>query len=185
MQQSPMRCPFCDSKIITVKGTRDTDDEEKIVRQRECERGHRFRTTEAVGELLVRKGAGGRYLEPFDKAKIARSVKTALYKWMSERDAWAEGWEAATRVRAELLSRLDEKESIEVYPSEIGQLVLEELKGINWFGWLSYQGVFRKEKTDVKDKDGKHKEEVQQKIEALLDEILTVPKASSNDDPGD
>lgn len=169
-----MQCPFCDSETF-VKGTRETDDGEKVVRRRECERGHRFRTTEWPGELLVRKEAG--HLEPFDKAKVARGVKTALYKWTDdEKEAWAEGWEAARRVRAKLLEpeRLGNRESIEVEPSEIGELVLEQLKGINWFGWLSYLGVFMEERTDI---DSEERERAQREIEAQLDKLLRPPEA--------
>lgn len=165
-----MRCLFCDSET-TITATRDADDGEKIVRRRECRNGHRFRTTEAPGELLVRKGAG--HLEPFDKGKVAQGVRAALYKWMSEKDAWAKGWEAADKVKTTLLERIDDRKSIEVYPSEIGQLVLEQLKEINWFGWLSYQGVFMKQRKGV---TKERQRAVQREIEALLDEILTVPR---------
>jgi transcriptional repressor NrdR len=165
-----MQCPFCNSET-SVKGTRVVEDGTKIVRQRRCDQGHRFRTTETVGELLVKKGAG--HLEPFSRAKVARGISTALYKWLPEKEAIASGWEASKTVERKLLERIREEESLEVDPRDIGKLVLEELKEINWFGWLSYQGVFMKERKDV----GEAKcADVQAEIENLLDEILTIPR---------
>lgn len=164
-----MQCPFCDSET-TVKGTRIVDGGRKVVRHRKCENGHRFRTVETTGELLVKKDAG--HVEPFDKAKIAGGVKMALYKRLKEEKVSPKAWEVAGEVEAELIEGLDERDSLEVDRRTIGRLVLSRLRDIDWLAWLRYSSVLWDERDAVSKSKRK---ETQERIDALLDEILVIP----------
>lgn len=164
-----MQCPFCDSDTI-VKGTRIVEDGRKVVRHRRCENGHRFRTTEKIGELLVEKDAG--HLEPFDQAKVARGVETALYKRPVENRS-AVAWRIAKSVEADLLRQLDERESMNIDRLEIGRLVLAELKEVDWLGWLRYSSVLFDEKGDV---PNSKRTQIQGQVDDLLEEILAIPE---------
>lgn len=168
-----MNCPFCETDSETfVRETRVIEDGKKVVRRRECKlRGHRFRTTESVGELLVKKDAG--HLEPFDKAKIAEGIETALYKRKSDRERSKLAWEAAAKIEDKLLAGLGDRDSVDVDRTEVGQLVLEHLKTLDWLGRLRYLSVFLVYKRGVSERK---RQAVQQQVDALLDQILTPPE---------
>ena len=74
-----MRCPFCGNDDTQVKDSRPTDDGSAIRRRRFCGGcGQRFTTIERVQlrELTVLKADGRRV--PFDREKLARSIRIAL-----------------------------------------------------------------------------------------------------------
>jgi len=76
-----MRCPFCGHEDTQVKDSRPTDDNTAIRRRRSCANcGARFTTFERIQlrELTVVKSNGQR--EPFDREKVARSMRVALRK---------------------------------------------------------------------------------------------------------
>ena len=76
-----MRCPFCGEADSQVKDSRPTEDGSAIRRRRFCPTCHqRFTTIERVQlrELTVVKSDGRRV--PFDRDKLARSIRVALRK---------------------------------------------------------------------------------------------------------
>ncbi|NCW44667.1 MAG: transcriptional repressor NrdR, partial [Gemmatimonadaceae bacterium] len=76
-----MRCPFCGNEDTQVKDSRPAEDGASIRRRRSCPGcGNRFTTFERVQlrELTVIKTDGRRM--PFDRDKLARSVRVALRK---------------------------------------------------------------------------------------------------------
>ena len=76
-----MRCPFCGNEESQVKDSRPSEDGAAIRRRRQCEGcGARFTTFERVQlrDLTVVKKDGGR--EPFDRAKLERSIAIACRK---------------------------------------------------------------------------------------------------------
>ena len=76
-----MRCPFCGHDDTQVKDSRPTEDGAAIRRRRFCaDCGQRFTTIERVQlrELTVVKSDGRRV--PFDRDKLARSIRVALRK---------------------------------------------------------------------------------------------------------
>ncbi|NBC87981.1 MAG: transcriptional repressor NrdR, partial [Alphaproteobacteria bacterium] len=78
-----MRCPFCAHEETQVKDSRPTEDGTAIRRRRQCTKcGARFTTFERVQlrEItIVKAGADGapQRHEPFDRAKLERSVALA------------------------------------------------------------------------------------------------------------
>ena len=76
-----MRCPFCGVEDTQVKDSRPAEDGAAIRRRRACAScGARFTTFERVQlrEITVLKTDGRRV--PFDREKLARSVRVALRK---------------------------------------------------------------------------------------------------------
>ena len=76
-----MRCPFCGHNDTQVKDSRPTDDNSAIRRRRSCpECGARWTTFERVQlrELVISKKNDRK--EPFDRDKLARSLKISLQK---------------------------------------------------------------------------------------------------------
>ena len=76
-----MRCPFCGHEDTQVKDSRPTEDSSAIRRRRFCGNcGQRFTTIERVQlrELTVVKSDNRRV--PFDRDKLARSIRIALRK---------------------------------------------------------------------------------------------------------
>src|ERR1700754_1104644 len=76
-----MRCPFCGHEDSQVKDSRPTEDGSAIRRRRQCEDcGARFTTFERIQlrDLTVLKSGDRR--EPFERAKLERSVATACRK---------------------------------------------------------------------------------------------------------
>jgi transcriptional repressor NrdR len=78
-----LRCPFCAHDDSQVKDSRPTEDNTAIRRRRQCDScGGRFTTFERVQlrEVTVVKSGGQddqRRCEPFDRAKIEKSVALA------------------------------------------------------------------------------------------------------------
>ena len=76
-----MKCPFCketDNKVIDSRLSKDGNE---IRRRREClVCGRRFTTYEHIDEiqLTIVKRDGGR--EPFDREKVASSIRVACHK---------------------------------------------------------------------------------------------------------
>ena len=76
-----MRCPYCGNPDTQVKDSRPSEDNTAIRRRRVCpDCGGRFTTFERVQlrELTVLKTDGRRV--PFDREKLARSIRVALRK---------------------------------------------------------------------------------------------------------
>ena len=76
-----MRCPFCGHEDTQVKDSRSSEDGTAIRRRRVCSAcTQRFTTVERVQlrELTVIKADGRR--APFDRDKLARSIRVALRK---------------------------------------------------------------------------------------------------------
>ncbi|HUG45888.1 MAG TPA: ATP cone domain-containing protein, partial [Sphingomicrobium sp.] len=101
-----MRCPFCAHEASQVKDSRPSEDGAAIRRRRQCEAcGARFTTFERVQlrDLTIVKKGGER--EPFDRAKLERSVAIACRK----RDIPAERLERlVTSIQRQLETRGDE-----------------------------------------------------------------------------
>src|ERR1700712_1682537 len=76
-----MRCPFCGHEDTQVKDSRPSEDGSSIRRRRQCTGcNQRFTTIERVQlrELTVLKADGRRV--PFDRDKLARSIRISLRK---------------------------------------------------------------------------------------------------------
>src|SRR5512146_2960386 len=118
-----MRCPFCGSEDTQVKDSRPAEDFTSIRRRRICpDCGGRFTTFERVQlrELMVLKRSGRRIA--FDRDKLQRSIDVALRKRAVDP-------ERVERLLNGIVRQLESMGAGEVTSEQIGELVMEGLKG--------------------------------------------------------
>jgi transcriptional repressor NrdR len=132
-----MRCPFCGADNDRVVDTRAGENQSVIRRRREClECGRRFTTYETVEEaaLSVVKRDGRR--EPFDRTKIVRGITVACEKRPISHDDISA---AVYRVERVLFEQFEH----EVPSSEIGELVMAELKTLDEVAYVRFASVYK------------------------------------------
>jgi transcriptional repressor NrdR len=132
-----MRCPYCGSLDTQVKDSRPTDDSSSIRRRRICpDCGGRFTTFERVQlrELTVVKRSGRRV--PFDRDKLQQSVDVALRKRPVEP-------ERVERMINGIVRQLESMSDGEVSSEQVGELVMEGLKGLDDVAYVRFASVYK------------------------------------------
>lgn len=131
-----MRCPRCghnENRVIDSRLVRDGD---AIRRRRECERCQsRFTTYERVELQLpvVVKADGGR--EPWDREKLLSGIERACQKRpVSSEDRSA----VVERIERNIAASLES----EVSSRMIGELVMNELRGLDGVAWVRFASVY-------------------------------------------
>jgi len=156
-----MKCPYCGFGQDRVVDSRESKEADSIRRRRECERcNKRFTTYERIDEIpyMVVKKDGRR--EKFDRQKVLGGLLQACQK----RNVSA----------AQLEEIVDEIEAFvvdsperEAATTELGELIMNRLKGIDTVAYIRFASVYRDFK-DVREfkaeleellsgKDHKHK----------------------------
>ena len=132
-----MRCLYCNCTESKVIDSRSADDDRTIRRRRECMGcGRRFTTYETieVAPILVVKNDGTR--QAFDMGKIKRGVIKACEKRpvpIDKIDALAE----------EITKKVYNSMAQEITSKEIGEMVMEGLKGLDEVAYVRYASVYR------------------------------------------
>lgn len=132
-----MRCPFCGHAETQVKDSRPSEDGAAIRRRRLCpECGGRFTTFERVQlrELTILKRSGRR--TPFERDKLARSIAIATRKRPIEP-------ERIERMISLIVRQLESMGETELPSSEIGELVMKQLKQLDDVAYVRYASVYR------------------------------------------
>lgn len=132
-----MRCPFCGNEDTQVKDSRPAEDGASIRRRRSCPAcGNRFTTFERVQlrELIVIKSDGRRM--PFDRDKLARSVRIALRKRPFDE-------ERIERIVSGIQRRLEVEADSEVTSRRIGDVVLDTLRDVDQVAYVRFASVYR------------------------------------------
>ena len=132
-----MRCPFCGHDDTQVKDSRPADDGGAIRRRRSCPHcSQRFTTIERVQlrELTVIKSDGRRV--PFDRDKLARSIRIALRKRPIQD-------EQIERMLNAIVRRLESSGESDVTSNQVGELVMEALKAIDDVAYVRFASVYR------------------------------------------
>ncbi|MBJ7414362.1 MAG: transcriptional repressor NrdR [Niveispirillum sp.] len=132
-----MRCPFCGNDDTQVKDSRPTDDGSAIRRRRFCPAcGARFTTFERVQlrELYVVKSSGQK--EPFDREKLLRSMRISLRKRPVDADR-------IDRVVNSIVRQLESSGETEIPSTQIGEMVMNQLAGIDKVAYIRYASVYR------------------------------------------
>ena len=132
-----MRCPFCWHEDTQVKDSRPAEDGASIRRRRSCPAcGNRFTTFERVQlrELVVIKTDGRRV--PFDRDKLARSVRVALRKRPFDE-------ERIERIVNGIQRRLEVEADSEVPSHRIGEVVMETLRDVDEVAYVRFASVYR------------------------------------------
>jgi transcriptional repressor NrdR len=132
-----MRCPYCGNEDTQVKDSRPTEDGAAIRRRRICSAcGGRFTTFERVQlrELTVLKRSGRRV--PFDRDKLMRSVQVACRKRPVDPDR-------IERMVNGIVRQLESLGEPEVNSEQIGELIMEGLKGLDDVAYVRFASVYR------------------------------------------
>ncbi len=132
-----MRCPFCGSDDTQVKDSRPAEDAAAIRRRRSCPAcGNRFTTFERVQlrEITVIKTDGRRV--PFDRDKLARSIRVALRKRPVDEDR-------IERIVNGIQRRLETEVDSEVSSRQIGEIVMETLKDVDQVAYVRFASVYK------------------------------------------
>jgi transcriptional repressor NrdR len=132
-----LRCPFCAHDASQVKDSRPSEDGTSIRRRRQCEDcGARFTTFERIQlrELTIVKA--GERREPFDRAKLERSIAIACRK----RPVPAERIE---RLVSSVQRQLETSGESEVASSRIGEMVMDGLKALDPVAYIRFASVYK------------------------------------------
>ncbi|AHI24634.1 transcriptional regulator NrdR [Komagataeibacter xylinus] len=130
-----MRCPFCGHDDTQVKDSRPHEDGAAIRRRRICGScGQRFTTIERVQlrDLVVIKADGRRV--PFERDKMARSVRIALRKRPVEADR-------IERIVNGLVRHLEATGETDIPSRDIGRLIMETLREIDSVAYIRFASV--------------------------------------------
>jgi transcriptional repressor NrdR len=133
-----MRCPFCGAEDTKVVDSRLAGDGDQVRRRRKCEICNERFTTYETAELnlpRVVKRDGSRV--PFDGRKLRAGMMRALEK----RPVSTEQVDAA---QARIQRRLLSSGEAEVQSRRVGELVMDELKGLDQVAYVRYASVYRK-----------------------------------------
>ncbi|MCX5802484.1 MAG: transcriptional regulator NrdR [Proteobacteria bacterium] len=132
-----MKCPFCDYLESKVLDSRMSKEMDTIRRRRECLKcGKRFTTAERLEEglpLVIKKDDRR---EVFDRTKILSGLKKACEK----RPISITNLEKiVSRIEYNLL----EKGEREIKASEVGEMVMEELRKLDEIAYVRFASVYR------------------------------------------
>lgn len=132
-----MHCPFCGDKETKVIDSRLVADGNQVRRRRECQEcGERFTTFETAELVIPRviKSNGSR--QPFDEDKLRNGLLRALEK----RPVDIETIEAAIDRIKHNLRATGERE---IETRVIGELVMDELRGLDDVAFVRFASVYR------------------------------------------
>ncbi len=132
-----MRCPYCGRDDTQVKDSRPAEEGAAIRRRRSCPGCQaRFTTFERVQlrELTVLKTDGRRV--PFDREKLARSIRIALRKRPVDEDR-------IERIVNGIQRKLEVEADSEVTSRQIGEIVMESLRAVDQVAYVRFASVYR------------------------------------------
>ena len=132
-----MRCPFCSHDDTQVKDSRATADNTAIRRRRYCPAcGSRFSTFERIHlrDLTVLKSDGSK--EPFDRDKLARSLRIALRKRPVDDDR-------VERIVNSIQRRLETLGESDIPTKVIGESVMNQLAALDQVAFVRFASVYR------------------------------------------
>ena len=148
-----MKCPYCGFGQDRVVDSRESKEADAIRRRRECERcNRRFTTYERIDEIpyMVVKKDGRR--ERFDRQKILSGLLRACEK----RPVSSKQLEEIVDATETYLVDAPERERS---ASEIGELIMSRLKGLDTVAYIRFASVYR---------DFKDVREFKEELEGLL-----------------
>lgn len=135
--ENKMKCPYCNHPDTRVIDSRPAEDGSSIRRRRSCDEcGKRFTTYEKVETipLIVIKKDNNR--EQYNRGKIERGVIRACYK----RPVSADEIKAVVdRIETKVFSL----EAKEIPSNVIGEIVMEELQGLDEVAYVRFASVYR------------------------------------------
>ena len=132
-----MYCPFCNHEETKVIDSRLAGDGRQIRRRRQClDCNERFTTFESAELVMPKLVKSDNSRQPFDESKLRSSMVRALEK----RPVPADEFEQAV---GRLVHRLRTMGEREVPSRLIGELVMEELRGLDEVAYVRFASVYR------------------------------------------
>ena len=132
-----MKCPYCETQDSKVLDSRPTEEGTAIRRRRECLACKRRFTTyekiEGVSIMVIKKDKGR---EPFDREKLMRGIVKACEK----RPVSVEIMENMVSTIENIIQNSLDRE---ITSTRIGDLVMEQLKGIDEVAYVRFASVYR------------------------------------------
>lgn len=132
-----MKCPFCGEDNSRVIDSRPIDDNNSIRRRRQCDECKKRFTTyekiEAIPLIVIKKDL---IREPYDRAKIEAGVLRSCHKRpisVNQMTALVDDIETT-------IFNLEEKE---VPSSQIGEIVMDKLKGLDPVAYVRFASIYR------------------------------------------
>ncbi|MCB2261438.1 MAG: transcriptional regulator NrdR [Candidatus Thiosymbion ectosymbiont of Robbea hypermnestra] len=133
-----MRCPFCGTQDTKVTDSRLSGEGDQVRRRRRCVScKERFTTYESAELALPRVAKRDGSRVPFDGSKLRSGILRALEK----RPVGTQEIEAAL---ARINRRLVTGGEGEVSSRLIGELVMDELRGLDQVAYVRFASVYRK-----------------------------------------
>ena len=132
-----MHCPFCNADDTKVIDSRLVAEGHQVRRRREClECRERFTTFESAELVMPRvvKSNGSR--EPFNEDKLRGGIQRALEKRPVSMEAVEQ---SINRIKSQMRATGER----EVDAKFIGNLVMEELKGLDKVAYIRFASVYR------------------------------------------
>ena len=149
-----MKCPYCGFAQDRVVDSRESKEADAIRRRRECEGcNKRFTTYERIDEIpyMVVKKDGRR--EKFERQKVLSGLLHACEKRPVSGAALER---IVDETEAFVVDSADKERST----NEVGELIMEHLKGLDTVAYIRFASVYR----DFKDVN-----EFKEELEGLLD----------------
>jgi transcriptional repressor NrdR len=132
-----MRCPFCNHDESKVTDSRNATDMNAVRRRRECLTClRRFTTFETVDLTIQVQKRDGRY-EDFQQEKIVKGLDAACRHTRISHD----------QVRAlayKITSDLMERQVREVSTTELGEVIMHHLQGMDPIAYIRFACVYRR-----------------------------------------
>ena len=132
-----MRCPYCKEDDDKVVDSRSGEQGHVIRRRRECLKcSRRYTTYERVEEspLRVVKKAGDR--ESFDRLKLRSGIERACWNLPISADQ-------IDAVVSRIEQAIIETNDREVTSERMGQMVMDELRGLHQVAYVRFASVYR------------------------------------------
>jgi transcriptional repressor NrdR len=132
-----MLCPYCGQDEDHVVDSRSMAEGTTIRRRRECLAcGRRFTTYEHIDaiQLTIVKRDGGR--EPFDREKVASSIRVACHKRPINEEKIME---ITGAIEKKILAETDK----EVESTKVGELVMKQLRNTDQVAYVRFASVYR------------------------------------------
>lgn len=132
-----MKCPYCSYEESKVVDSRATEDNMAIRRRRECLNcGKRYTTYEKVEDipiLIIKKDLSREY---FDKSKIINGLIKACQKRPVSRAQ-------IENIADEVEKQLSNQMLAEIKSDVIGEMIMDNLKGIDEVAYVRFASVYR------------------------------------------
>ncbi len=149
-----MYCPFCGDQETKVVDSRLAGDGYQIRRRRECTGcAERFTTFESAEFVLPKLVKTDESREPFDEAKLRSGILKATEKRPISSEAIEE-------LISRVIRKVQKMGEREIQSRLLGEIVIEELRGIDEIAFVRYASVYRRFQ-DI--------EEFEKEIESLRD----------------